>query len=242
MISQVSSDSFPDGKKAYIAGMFDDIALKYDFLNHFLSFGIDNIWRKQLVNSFNSIHPEKILDLATGTADLAIKIAQTFKTSKITGIDISEQMLRIGALKVEKNNLSDRIELKIGDAENIEFADESFDAVIVAFGVRNYENLNRGLTEMLRVLKSGGKLAILEFSMPDNKKVLILYKIYFLTILPFIGRMISKNFYAYKYLPISVNDFPDPPSFKIILQQIGFKDVKCKRLTFGICSLFTGIR
>lgn len=242
MISQVSSDSFSKGKKAYVAGMFDDIAFKYDFLNHFLSFGIDKRWRKQLVNSFMSSSPQKILDLATGTADLAIKIAQSFKKSKVTGIDISEQMLKIGALKVDRNNLSDRIELKIGDAENIEYADESFDAVIVSFGVRNYENLNRGLAEMLRVLKTDGKLAILEFSMPENKKILILYKFYFRTILPFIGRMISKNFYAYTYLPNSVNDFPDPPSFKVILQQIGYKDVKCKRLTFGVCTLFTGIK
>jgi demethylmenaquinone methyltransferase/2-methoxy-6-polyprenyl-1,4-benzoquinol methylase len=242
MISQVSSDSFLEGKKAYVAGMFDDIAPKYDFLNHLLSLGIDKRWRKQLVKSFTSSPPQKILDLATGTADLAIKIAQSFNKSSVTGIDISEQMLKVGALKVEKNNLSNRIDLKIGDAENIEFSDESFVAVIVAFGVRNYENLNRGLSEMLRVLKTGGKLAILEFSMPANKKILILYKFYFQIILPFIGRLISKNFYAYTYLPDSVNNFPDPTSFMEVLQQIGYKDVKCKKLTFGICSLFTGIK
>jgi demethylmenaquinone methyltransferase / 2-methoxy-6-polyprenyl-1,4-benzoquinol methylase len=242
MTSQVSSDSFPDGKKAYVAGMFDDIAFKYDFLNHFLSFGIDIRWRKQLVRQFKISPPKKVLDLATGTGDLAINIARSYPESSVTGIDISEQMLRIGALKVDKNNLTDRIELKMGDAENIDYPDEAYDAVIVAFGVRNYENLNRGLTEMLRVLKTGGKLAILEFSMPSNKSVLILYKFYFRVVLPFIGRMISKNFYAYTYLPDSVNDFPDPPSFIKILQQIGYKDVKCKKLTFGICSLFTGLK
>lgn len=242
MISHVSADLFPDGKKAYVAGMFDDIALKYDFLNHFLSFGIDKRWRNQLVKSLNSSHHQLILDLATGTADLAIKIAQSLENSRVTGIDISENMLRIGVLKVQKNNLSDRIELKKGDAENLEFEDQTFNAATVAFGVRNYENLNQGLKEMLRVLKPGGKIAILEFSMPESKIFLILYKFYFRIILPFLGRMISKNFYAYTYLPNSVNDFPDPATFQHILQQIGFKDVKCKKLTFGVCSLFTGIR
>ena len=242
MNSHVSADLFPDGKKAYVAGMFDDIALKYDFLNHFLSFGIDKRWRNQLVKSLNSSHHQHILDLATGTADLAIKIAQSLENSRVTGIDISENMLRIGALKIQKNNLSDRIELIKGDAENLEFEDQTFNAATVAFGVRNYENLNQGLKEMLRVLKPGGKIAILEFSMPESKIFLILYKFYFRIILPFLGRMISKNFYAYTYLPNSVNDFPDPATFQRILQQIGFKDVKCKKLTFGVCSLFTGIR
>lgn len=242
MISQVSADLFPNGKKAYVAGMFDDIALKYDFLNHFLSFGIDRRWRKKLVQSLNSSHHHNILDLATGTADLAIKIAQSLGKSQVTGIDISENMLRIGALKIQKNNLSDRITLYKGDAENLDFEDQTFDAATVAFGVRNYENLNQGLKEMLRILKPGGKIAILEFSMPESKIFLILYKFYFRIILPFIGRMISKNFYAYTYLPNSVNDFPDPPIFMQILQQIGFKDVKCKKLTFGVCTLFTGIK
>lgn len=242
MISQLSSDSFPDGKKTYVAGMFNDIALRYDFLNHFLSFGIDKSWRKQLVKTLNSSQPIKILDLATGTADLAIKIAQSVKKSKVTGVDISENMLKIGALKVQKYKLSDRINLLIGDAENIEFEDNTFDAATVAFGVRNYENLNQGLKEMLRVLKPGGMFAIIEFAMPESKIFLFLYKFYFRVILPFIGKMISKNFYAYQYLPNSVNDFPDPASFQNMLQQIGFKDVKCKKLTYGVCSLYTGIK
>jgi demethylmenaquinone methyltransferase/2-methoxy-6-polyprenyl-1,4-benzoquinol methylase len=242
MSSLLSSDSFPDGKKAYVAGMFDDIAFKYDFLNHFLSFGIDRRWRRQLVKSFSDTYPHHILDLATGTADLAITIAEYYKKSRVTGIDISEQMLKIGTAKVHKRNLSDQILLQKGDAENIGFADASFDAVIVAFGVRNYENLNRGLSEMLRVLKPGGKLAILEFSMPDNKAILLFYRFYFRTILPFIGRLISKNFYAYQYLPNSVGNFPDPITFNRLLQQIGYRDVKCKKLTFGICTLFTGIK
>ena len=242
MILKVTADSFPDGKKNYVAGMFDDIALKYYFLNHFLSFGIDKRWRKKLVKTLNTSHHQNILDLATGTADLAIKIAQTIEKSRVTAIDISENMLRIGAIKVLKNNLSDRIELKKGDAENIEYNDQTFNAATVAFGVRNYENLNQGLKEMLRVLKPGGKIAILEFSMPESKIFLILYKFYFRIILPFVGRMISKNFYAYTYLPNSVYDFPDPSTFQQILQQIGFKHVKCEKLTFGVCSLYTGIR
>ena len=242
MISKGSSDIFPDGKKAYVAGMFDDIALKYDFLNHFLSFGIDKRWRRHLVYSLDAGQHLNILDVATGTADLAIKIVEKLEDSRVTGIDISENMLNIGSAKVVKKNLSDRIELKSGDAENIPFNDQTFDAATVAFGVRNFENLNQGLAEMFRILKPDGKVAILEFSMPERKTFLILYKFYFRIILPFLGKMISKNFYAYRYLPNSVNDFPDAPTFQQILQQIGFKDVKCKKLTYGICYLFTGIR
>jgi demethylmenaquinone methyltransferase / 2-methoxy-6-polyprenyl-1,4-benzoquinol methylase len=242
MMPQLSAQTFPEGKKAYVAGMFDDIAIRYDFLNHFLSFGIDKRWRKQLVNSLNSSQHLNILDCATGTADLAINIAQSISNSKVTGIDISENMLKIGIEKIKQNSLSDRVNLKLGDAENILFEDQTFDAATVAYGVRNYENLNLGLKEMYRVLKTGGKIAILEFSMPESKIFLNLYKFYFRIILPFIGRMISKNFYAYTYLPNSVNDFPDPSTFQAILQQIGFKDVKCKKLTYGVCSLFTGIR
>ena len=229
-------------KKEQIREMFDDISHRYDFLNHFLSFGIDKRWRRQLVNSLDAGQHLNILDVATGTADLAIKIVEKLEDSRVTGIDISENMLNIGSAKVVKKNLSDRIELKSGDAENIPFNDQTFDAATVAFGVRNFENLNQGLAEMFRILKPGGKVAILEFSMPERKTFLILYKFYFRIILPFLGKMISKNFYAYRYLPNSVNDFPNAPTFQQILQQIGFKDVKCKKLTYGICYLFTGIR
>jgi demethylmenaquinone methyltransferase/2-methoxy-6-polyprenyl-1,4-benzoquinol methylase len=237
-----TADLYPGGKKAYVAGMFDDIALKYDFLNHSLSFGIDIRWRKKLAASLDANRHIQILDIATGTADLAITIAGKLPDSNITGVDIAENMLRIGTKKIEKKGLAGRIRLKSGDAENLEFNDHSFDAATVAFGVRNFENLSKGLSEMHRVLKSGGIIAILEFSMPGSKIFLMLYKFYFRVILPFIGRLISKHFFAYSYLPDSVSGFPDPASFQVQLQQIGFKDVKCKKLTFGICTLYTGIR
>lgn len=221
--------------------MFDNISQKYDFLNHFLSLGIDRGWRKKAIAELKDLHPAHILDMATGTADLAIE-ALSLKPDKITGIDLSEGMLSVGRKKIAARKLDNVIELLKGDSERILFADNSFDACIVGFGVRNFENVEAGLSEIYRVLKPGGKLVVLEFSKPANFPVKNLYNFYFNAILPFWGRYISKDKSAYTYLPESVKHFPDGEAFTKILSSIGFKKTTSKTLTFGICSIYTGIK
>lgn len=228
-------------KKAQVAEMFNNISGRYDFLNHFLSLGIDIIWRKKAVKELKALQPKQILDIATGTGDFAIE-ALSLKPDKITGVDISEGMLAIGRQKITKMKLDHKIELQMGDSEKLLFDDNTFDAVIVAFGVRNFENLEKGLADMCRVLKPGGKVVVLEFSKPVSFPMKQLYSFYFKYILPIIGRLISKDQAAYTYLPESVKAFPDGSLFTGILDRVGFKNTICKPLTFGICSIYTGIK
>jgi demethylmenaquinone methyltransferase/2-methoxy-6-polyprenyl-1,4-benzoquinol methylase len=229
------------GKKEYVRNMFDSIAPRYDFLNHFLSLNIDYLWRKRLIAILKTHKPLFILDVATGTADLAIQ-ATTLNPDKIIGLDISEEMLKVGQKKLFDKNKDCIIQLINADSENMPFEGGSFDACMVAFGVRNFENLEQGLREMYRVLKPNGIVAILEFSKPVNFPVKQLYNFYFKRILPVLGKMISKNDNAYMYLPESVNQFPDGANFAAILANVGFKDVKIKKLTFGIASIYTGMK
>ena len=227
------------GKKEQVAVMFDNISGKYDFLNHFLSFGIDILWRKKAIKMLNKNRPEYILDGATGTGDFAIE-ALKLNPEKIIGIDISKGMLEVGRNKINKLNLQDRIELRYGDSENLPFEDNKFDAVIVAFGVRNFENLDSGLKEISRVMTQGGKAVILEFSVPEVFPLKQLFNFYFNTVLPQIGRFISKDNAAYSYLPESVKEFPNGEDFVYLLKNVGFKKASCNQLTFGISSIYTG--
>jgi len=226
-------------KKQQVADMFDSISAKYDFLNHFLSLGTDILWRRKAITLLKVDNPKYILDIATGTADFAIE-ALALNPEKIIGVDISEGMLRKGNEKLKKKKLGDRIELRKGDSEKLLFDDNKFDAVIVAFGVRNFEDLIKGLHEMKRVLKPAGKAVILEFSHPDKFPFKQLYNFYFRSILPKIGRIISGNKIAYNYLPESVREFPDGKNFLKTLAGAGFKDCKCIPLTFGISSIYIG--
>lgn len=225
-----------ESKKQQVATMFNNVAGTYDFLNHFFSVGIDKLWRRKLVNLIGINQPKLILDVATGTADLAI--AETrLQPDKIIGVDISEKMLDVGREKIKKYP---NIELQTGDSENLQFPENTFDAVSVSFGVRNFENVPAGLSEMRRVLKPKGKVFILEFSKPSNWLVQKLYYFYFCNVLPFVGKLISKDSRAYTYLPESVRLFPDGQKFVELLQQAGYKNIECKPLTFGISTIYIG--
>jgi demethylmenaquinone methyltransferase / 2-methoxy-6-polyprenyl-1,4-benzoquinol methylase len=227
------------GKKEQVATMFNNISKKYDLLNHVLSLGIDIIWRKKAVKLLKKDQPKLILDIATGTGDFAIE-ALALNPDKIIGVDISEGMLEQGRIKLKKRNLDHIIELQTGDSEKLLFEDNKFDAVIVSFGVRNFENLSKGLADMYRVLKPGGKTVIVEFSKPTSFPMKQIYNFYFQYILPKIGKMISKDDSAYTYLPESVQVFPDGQKFLDVLENVGFKNTKCKPLTFGISSIYIG--
>jgi demethylmenaquinone methyltransferase/2-methoxy-6-polyprenyl-1,4-benzoquinol methylase len=224
-------------KKEVVRVMFDDISSKYDFLNHFLSFGIDRIWRRKLVNILRQRKPDKILDVATGTGDLAIAIS-ALNPQKIVGIDISEKMLEIGRKKIMDKGLNKLIALQRADAEKIPFSDNSFAAITVAFGVRNYENLELGLSEMSRVLRPGGLMLILEFSHPGSFPMKQLYAFYSRYCIPAFGRMISGNSNAYTYLPESVAAFPSGENFLLILKKLGLKNVRQVSLSMGIASIY----
>jgi demethylmenaquinone methyltransferase/2-methoxy-6-polyprenyl-1,4-benzoquinol methylase len=227
-------------KKQQVAGMFNDIAFKYDFLNRFLSAGIDVRWRKKAIIQLADIKPKTILDVATGTADMAIMASGILHPDKITGIDISDGMLDIGRRKIQKLGLQDTIELLNGDCETINSGDNSFEAVTVAFGVRNFENLEKGLLEIKRVLKPGGKLVILEFSKPKMPGVKNIYNFYMKFICPYIGRVFSKNRTAYEYLDQSIKQFPEGKTFTGILDNLGYKNTYSKPLSLGICSIYCG--
>jgi len=228
-------------KKEQVAKMFDSISGHYDFLNHFLSLGIDKGWRKKAIDLLSPLQPKNILDVATGTGDFALQ-ALALNPQKITGIDISEGMLSVGRRKILEKGLAGKVVLEYGDSENLPFSDDTFDAVTVAFGVRNFENLDGGLTEIHRVLRPGGMAVILEFSKPKTFPFQHVYSFYFNFILPKIGRVVSKDKAAYTYLPKSVQAFPDGADFLHILQQVGFKQTKCKSLTFGVSSIYTGTK
>ena len=228
-------------KKEQVAEMFDNISGKYDFLNHTLSLGIDRIWRKKAIALLEEDKPKLILDIATGTGDLAIACL-SLNPDKVIGVDISKGMLDVGKEKIKKLKLEDKIEMLLGDSEGLEFEENKFDAVIVAFGVRNFENIEDGLADMFRVLKASGKVVILEFSRPRAFPLKQFYNFYFRWILPKIGKFVSKDQAAYTYLPESVRAFPDGDNFLNILSKTGFKNTKCKSLSFGISSIYTGIK
>ena len=226
-------------KKEQVADMFNNIAGKYDFLNHILSMGIDKGWRKKAIKSIATIQPKNILDVATGTGDLAIAAATQINESNITGIDIAAQMLEVGKEKIAAKNMSNRINMRVADSEALPFDDNQFDAVTCAYGVRNFEHLEKGLAEMSRVMRTGGRVAILEFSKPKGFPVKQVFALYFKYILPLFGRLVSKHSTAYTYLPESVMAFPEGQDFCHILHNCGFKNAKARPLTFGITTLYT---
>jgi len=221
--------------------MFDSIAGSYDFLNHALSLNIDKIWRRRLIRHIEKNRPQRILDVATGTGDLALA-ALKLNPEKVTGVDIATGMLEVGREKIASLGEEQRIRLLEGDSENLPFEDEEFDAVTVAFGVRNFEDPQKGLNEMGRVLKTGGVVAVLEFTMPLHFPVRPLYKFYFKRILPFIGRVISKDFSAYRYLPESVEAFAQREGFTKLMKVAGFEQIGYKIQSFGIAAIYYGIK
>ncbi|MBK9525515.1 MAG: bifunctional demethylmenaquinone methyltransferase/2-methoxy-6-polyprenyl-1,4-benzoquinol methylase UbiE [Bacteroidetes bacterium] len=225
-------------KKQQVARMFNSIAWRYDFLNHFLSFGIDHYWRKQAINALKKSRPQLILDVATGTGDLAITALQ-LNPVKVFGVDISSDMLEIGRKKLLKKNLQHKIELLEVDSEKLIFEDNKFDAITVGFGVRNFENPEKGLTEMFRVLKPGGKLVVLEFSQPTSSVMRGLYNFYSTKVTPFLGKLISKDKAAYTYLHESVSAFPYGKDFTNILEKTGYQNTNIRPLTFGIATVYT---
>jgi demethylmenaquinone methyltransferase/2-methoxy-6-polyprenyl-1,4-benzoquinol methylase len=226
-------------KKEQVAGMFDGIAGRYDLLNHTLSLGIDKGWRRKAIREVAALHPETILDVATGTGDLAIAASKVLPQAAITGVDISTGMLEVGRRKVAALPHAQKITLQEGDSEALPFADDTFDVVMCAYGVRNFENLEAGLREMRRVLRPDGKLVVLEFSQPGKFPAAQLYRFYFKAILPAIGRLVSRHSRAYTYLPQSVAAFPEGKAFCEILGRCGFSSPKARPLSFGITTLYT---
>jgi demethylmenaquinone methyltransferase / 2-methoxy-6-polyprenyl-1,4-benzoquinol methylase len=230
------------GKKKEVEIMFDNISGKYDFLNHLLSLGVDKIWRKNLITMLAATKPASILDMATGTGDLAIMTSRFIPSAKIIGLDLSAGMLSIGRKKIIEKNLQDKIDMIQGDSENMPFKSSTFDAVTVAFGVRNYENLLKGLSEANRVINNGGNIYILEFSRPQNNFFRFFFNLYFKFILPIVGRLTSKDPKAYKYLFESVQAFPAYEDFLSIMDKAGFKSNNYKIQSFGICSIYHGVK
>ncbi|MBB2951843.1 MULTISPECIES: bifunctional demethylmenaquinone methyltransferase/2-methoxy-6-polyprenyl-1,4-benzoquinol methylase UbiE [Sphingobacterium] len=227
-----------DGKKEQVADMFNNISKTYDFLNHFLSLGIDIIWRKKAINALKSIAPQYMLDVATGTGDFALESIKILNPKKIIGVDISQGMLDVAQQKIKQKGLSEQFEVQLGDSEQLQFDDNTFDAVTVAFGVRNFENLNQGLADICRVLKPGGKAIILEFSNPKKFPIKQLYNFYFKRITPTIGKLFSKDSSAYSYLPESVARFPDGEKFAEITKAVGFSNTIIRPQTFGVCTIY----
>ena len=227
------------GKKDQVAKMFDNISGKYDFLNHFFSLGIDILWRKKAVRLLRKYNPKTILDVASGTADFAIE-ALALNPTKIVGVDISEGMLGVGDTKIKALGKENIIKLQVADSENLPFQNNTFDAVIVSFGVRNFDNLLAGLTDMNRVTAKNGVCLVLEFSRPKAFPMKQIFSFYFKNIMPTIGKLVSKDSSAYTYLPESVKQFPDGDDFLTIFQKAGFKNTKCIPLTFGISSIYIG--
>jgi demethylmenaquinone methyltransferase/2-methoxy-6-polyprenyl-1,4-benzoquinol methylase len=228
-------------QKEYVRSLFDAIAYRYDLLNHLLSGGVDLYWRRRAVEFLRDIHPPRVLDVATGTGDFAIATLR-LQPAHVVGVDIAGAMLERAQAKTQSRKLERQISFALGDAEALPFPDEIFDAAIVAFGARNFEHLARGILEMHRVLRSGGKLVVLEFSRPDIFVFRQVYFFYFRRLLPLIGRMVSRHREAYTYLPESVMGFPEGEEFLGILRKIGFTSTLQKRMTFGIASVYTGVR
>jgi demethylmenaquinone methyltransferase / 2-methoxy-6-polyprenyl-1,4-benzoquinol methylase len=228
-------------KKEEVAQMFNNISANYDFLNHFLSLGIDHLWRKRAVKQLQKQQPKVLLDLATGTGDFAIACLK-LKPEKIIGMDISSGMLEVGKQKMKKRAFDNIIEMQLGDSENMPFADYTFDAITVGFGVRNYENLEKGLGEMLRVLKPGGQAVILEFSKPKAFPIKQLFGFYSKVLIPLFGKYISKDERAYTYLPESVAAFPEGEAFVAVLKKVGYQTYEPIRLSGGIASIYIGTK
>ncbi|PWN69238.1 bifunctional demethylmenaquinone methyltransferase/2-methoxy-6-polyprenyl-1,4-benzoquinol methylase UbiE [Chryseobacterium phosphatilyticum] len=235
-ITKVTPYNSEATKKSQVEDMFDNIAPKYDLLNHVLSMKIDVLWRNKLVRWMKNDDPQEVLDVATGTGDLAITIEKG-TGSKVVGLDLSQQMLNVGVIKIKKLKLDGKISMQKGDAENLPFEDNRFDAVSVAFGVRNFENLTKGLAELRRVVKDNKSVYILEFSKVEGFMGPF-YMFYFKNILPAIGRLVSKDNRAYTYLPDSVNAFPFGEKMKQILLDTGFKKVEYKKLSLGIATIY----
>lgn len=229
-------------KGKQVRRMFDAIASKYDFLNHTLSLGFDKGWRRKGIRFLKSFHPELILDLATGTGDLAIQMYRSLAPKSVIGADISEGMMNVGREKVRQEGLSDVVLFAYQDAMGLTYPDCSFDAVTAAFGIRNYEDIEQGLSEMYRVLKPGGCLMVLELSTPEYFPMRQLYQIYSKIVIPTVGRLFSKEKNAYNYLPASIRQFPQGEVMKELLSKIGFVNADVKTFTFGICSMYTGIK
>ena len=227
-------------KKEEVREMFDNIAPRYDLLNHTLSVNIDRIWRRRAVNEVRRANPRRILDVATGTGDLAIALARRIRDVQVMGVDLSEEMLAVARRKVEARGLDSRIVLERGDAEHLEVADASVDAATVAFGVRNFGDLAAGLRELARTIRPGGKVVILEFSRPRNRVFRALYEFYSYKILPRIGGMVSKDKRAYEYLPASVGEFPAPKEFMAMMERAGFRECRARSQSFGIAQIYTG--
>lgn len=228
-------------KKQEVEKMFDNISHKYDFLNHFLSLGIDKLWRKKAVNQLRTIAPKKILDIATGTGDFAIA-SMKLNPTEIVGLDLSAGMLAVGKEKMKKRKLDHIITMVQGDSENLPFDTNYFDALTVGFGVRNFENLEKGLSEMLRVVRTGGKLVILEFSQPKKFPIKQAFGFYSKYIIPFLGKNISKDEKAYAYLPESVLAFPEGKAMEAILTKVGYKDVHSQLVSGGIATIYVGTK
>ncbi len=229
-------------KKQQVASMFDTISGTYDFLNHLMSLGIDRLWRKKAISLLKKDRPQLLLDVATGTGDFAIEAIRQLNPKKIIGVDISKGMLEEAQKKIAKKELGHQYEVQLGDSEKLPFGDEKFDAVTVAFGVRNFENLEKGLADIWRVTKSGGKVVVLEFSKPKVFPVRQLYHFYFHQITPFIGKLFSKDRRAYEYLPESVERFPDGAEFTNLLEKIGFRETICRPQLFGICTIYAATK
>ena len=228
-------------KKQEVAEMFDNISARYDFLNHFLSLGIDKIWRRKAIKQLRSIPVKKIIDIATGTGDFAIA-ALKLNPEEVIGLDISAGMLAVGEQKMIKNKVDSIIKMQLGDSENIPYDSNYFDALTVGFGVRNFENLELGLAEMLRVLKPGGKAVILEFSKPKRFPIKQIFGFYSRYFIPFFGKRISKDAKAYSYLPESVAAFPEGKDFEDILHKIGYKNIESTLVSGGIATIYAGIK
>lgn len=228
-------------KKQEVATMFNNISAKYDFLNHFLSLGIDKLWRKRAIKELKALKPKRILDIATGTGDFALE-ALKINPHNIIGVDISEGMLKVGMEKMKAKEVDHIISLRLGDSENLPFENEVFDAITVGFGVRNFENLEKGLSEMLRVLKPGGKAIVLEFSKPKSFPIKQLFGFYSNYLIPFFGKLFSKDKRAYSYLPESVKVFPEGQAFRDILTKVGFENVSSFTVSGGIATIYSGTK
>lgn len=238
-MSEVKPYGTANTKKEEVADMFNNIASNYDFLNHFLSMGIDITWRKKAIRMLKDIQPKVMLDVATGTGDFALE-ALALNPDSVTGVDISKEMLAVGVQKMKKKGVDNIISMQMGDSENLPFEDNHFDAITVAFGVRNFQDLEKGLSEMCRVMRPGGRTMVIEFSKPESFPIKQLYNFYFMTILPRLGKIISKDPRAYTYLPESVNAFPYGDAFLEVMKRAGYNKVKAVPLTFGIASIYVG--
>jgi demethylmenaquinone methyltransferase/2-methoxy-6-polyprenyl-1,4-benzoquinol methylase len=242
MNKEITPYQTPDSKKEQVAQMFNNISGTYDFLNHFLSLGIDIIWRRKAIKELKTLKPQIILDVATGTGDFAFESISILKPEKIIGVDISAGMLAVAEKKIKERGLSEVFSVQLGDSEGLNFEEHTFDAITVAFGVRNYQNLEQGLADMLRVLKPNGKIVILEFSKPRIFPIKQLYNFYFKYITPFFGKLFSKDKQAYTYLPESVAAFPDGAAFTALMEKVGYQNTKHRSLTFGISAIYTGTK